>query len=126
MTWGKALRKLDEATQMSPDALPGPVIVSSYFAMRHAAVAVLLHVDGKAPSAETQIIARFGAVVSDKDGYAQGEAFNRIFDLRNAEDYDAVAMPTADEARMACEAAFGFIDYCASKFGFTKPASPGP
>ncbi len=90
LVWQKARRKLHEASATPVKTFPGIVVTSSYFAMRHAAVAVLLSRDGSAPSAETAIIARFGAVVGHA-GFAHGEAFNRVFDLRNAEDYDAVA-----------------------------------
>ena len=121
LVWQKALRKLGEATQTPPESFPGIVIVSSYFAMRHAAVAVLLQKDGKAPSAETEIIARFGVVVGQQ-GAEHGQAFNRVFDLRNAEDYDAVAMPSANEADDACTSAKGFIAYCAQTFGFVLVA----
>lgn len=117
LVWQKALRKLGEATQTPAESFPGIVIVSSYFAMRHAAVAVLLQKDGKAPSAETEIIARFGVVVGEQ-GAEYGQAFNRVFDLRNAEDYDAVATPTADEATGACNSAKSFIAYCAQTYGF--------
>jgi len=124
LVWQKALRKLGEATQTPPDAFPGVVIVSSYFAMRHGAVAVLLEKDGKAPSAETEIIARFGVVVGAA-GAEYGKAFNRVFDLRTAEDYDAVAMPTAEEAADARDSATSFIAYCAKTFGFvTSSESP--
>ena len=121
LVWQKALRKLSEAAQMPAESFPGIVIVSSYFAMRHAAVAALLQNDGKAPSAETEIIARFGVVVGP-EGAEHGRAFNRVFDLRNAEDYDAVATPSSDEAAGACSAAKGFIAYCSQRFGFALPA----
>jgi uncharacterized protein (UPF0332 family) len=121
LVWQKALRKLGEATQTPPESFPGIVIVSSYFAMRHAAVAVLLQKDGKAPSAETEIIARFGVVVGQQ-GAEHGRAFNRVFDLRNAEDYDAVATPSAEEAATACISAKSFLAYCAQTFGFVLVA----
>lgn len=122
LVWQKALRKLGEATQTPAESFPGIVIVSSYFAMRHAAVAVLLEKDGKAPSAETEIIARFG-IVAGEQGAEYGQAFNRVFDLRNAEDYDAVATPSADEAAGACNAAKSFIAYCAQAYGFAMPSA---
>ncbi|MBV8531331.1 MAG: HEPN domain-containing protein [Candidatus Eremiobacteraeota bacterium] len=121
LVWQKALRKLGEATQMPPKSFPGIVIVSSYFAMRHAAVAALLKKDGKAPSAETEIIARFGVVVGT-EGAEHGRAFNSVFDLRNAEDYDAVETPSSDEAAGACSAAKAFIAYCSQTFGFPLAA----
>jgi uncharacterized protein (UPF0332 family) len=121
LVWQKALRKLGEATQTPPDAFPGIVIVSSYFAMRHGAVAVLLQKDGSAPSAETEIIARFGVVVGAA-GAEHGKAFNRVFDLRTAEDYDAVATPTTEEATGARDSATSFIAYCAQAFGFVASA----
>ncbi len=117
LVWLKALRKLGDATATPVETFPGIVIVSSYFAMRNAAIAVLLATDGKAPSGDSAIVTSFGVAVG-KAGYLHGEAFNRAFDLRNVEDYDAVASPTPKEAAASRSDAEALLRYCAERFGF--------
>ncbi len=120
VVWQKALRKLDDATQVNVQSSPGPVIVSSFGAMRNAAIAVLLVLGKTAPPAETAIIAAFGAAVAP-DGSLHGAAFNRAFDLKTAEDYDPVDSPSVEDALGARRDAQALIAYCAARFDFPAP-----
>ena len=116
-TWGKAQSKLRDALTLSAEVFPGNVVMSSYYAMRNAAVAVLLHVDGSAPTVESQIIARFGTVVGT-NGEAHGKAFNSAFDLRTVEDYDPVDSATPEDAEAVREDAVALLKYCSDVYGF--------
>lgn len=122
LSWQKALRKLEEARRTPVDTFPGIVVTSSYFAMRHAAVAVLLQEEGRAPSAESAIIARFGTVVGD-EGRAHGAAFNRVFDLRTVEDYDPVESPSTSDATAARDDAQKFLKFCSERLGLSMDLS---
>ena len=67
------------------------IIHSSYYAMFHAAPAVLFQVAGQAPKTHDQTIQQFGLLVRDLDDSlrAAGKAFNEVKDERNEADYDA-------------------------------------
>jgi len=87
----KAKSKLKDALEMNSEVLPGPVTHSSYYAMLHAAIALLIAERGSAPHKHANVIAQFGMLVKDRDSDARdlGRAFNRAFDLRGVDDYDA-------------------------------------
>jgi HEPN domain len=72
------------------DASPMAIIHSSYYAMFHAARAVLFQVTGRAPKRHDQAIQHFGLLVRDLDDAvrAAGKAFNEVKDERTAADYD--------------------------------------
>lgn len=76
---------------MEPQVLPGPVTHSSYYAMLHAAIALLIAERGFAPHKHASVIAQFGTLVKDRDADSRelGRSFNRAFDLRGLDDYDA-------------------------------------
>jgi uncharacterized protein (UPF0332 family) len=125
-SWQKAEAHLGEALAQGADASPMAIIHSSYYAMFHAARAVLFQIVGEAPKTQDQTIQQFGLLVRDLDDslLSAGKAFNEVKDERNEADYDVTIIPSADEARGALVAAVGFLDLCGSRYGF-RPAQSG-
>ena len=107
------------------DASPMAIIHSSYYAMFHAARAVLFQVTGRAPKRHDQAIQHFGLLVRDHDDAvrAAGKAFNEVKDERTAADYDETIVPSSEEARDALLAATDFLAICAGRYGF-RPSPP--
>ena len=101
------------------------VIHSSYYAMFHAARAVLFHGTGDAPKRHDRVIQQFGLLVRDMDDAlrAAGKAFNEVKDERTAADYDETIVPSPEEARDALLAADNFLMICGVRYGF-RPPSP--
>lgn len=102
---------------MDPWVLPGPVTHSSYYAMLHAAIALLIAERGSAPHKHSSVIAQFGMLVKDHDTDVRdlGRAFNRTFDLRSVDDYDAQSDVSSEEALESRDAAQRFVGYCAKR-----------
>ena len=94
--------------------MPESVIHLSYYAMLHAAVAVLIVRQGQAPKTHGSIIGQFSLLVKAEDerGRTLGRAFNRAEDRRLAADYADHATPTAAAASRTCTEAREFVDYC--------------
>ena len=123
-SWRKAEAHLREALAQRPDASPMAIIHSSYYAMFHAARAVLFQANGSAPRRHDQTIQQFGLLVRDLDEAlrAAGKAFNELKDERNDADYNEAAIPSAQDGRDALSAAGSFLDLCGVRFGF-RPAA---
>ena len=127
-SWQKAEAHLREALAQDADASPMAIIHSSYYAMFHAARAVLFQVTGQAPKTHDQTIQQFGLLVRDLDDAlrAAGKAFNEVKDERNEADYNETVMPSPDEARDALQAAVDFLDVCGARYGFRPIAGKPP
>ena len=99
------------------------VIHSSYYAMFHAARAVLFQAVGSAPKRHDGVIQQFGLLVRDQDDALRtaGRAFNGVKDERTAADYDETILPSPDEAREALQAANSFLAICSARYGFNPP-----
>jgi uncharacterized protein (UPF0332 family) len=104
------------------DASPMAIIHSSYYAMFHAARAVLFQVTGSAPKTHDRTIQQFGLLVRDLDESlrAAGKAFNEVKDERAAADYNDAILPSAQEARGALRAATSFLTACGPRYGFRQ------
>jgi uncharacterized protein (UPF0332 family) len=124
VSWQKAEAHLREAMAQDADASPMAIIHSSYYAMFHAARAVLFQVTGSAPKRHDRAIQQFGLLVRDVDDAlrAAGKAFNEVKDERTAADYDETIVPSPDEARDALQAAAVFLAVRGARYGFR--ASP--
>jgi uncharacterized protein (UPF0332 family) len=109
------------------DASPMAVIHSGYYAMFHAARAVLFQAMGNAPKRHDRTIQQFGLLVRDLDDAlrAAGRAFNEIKDERTAADYDETIVLSSEEARDALRAAVDFVTICGTRYGF-RPTPPNP
>lgn len=101
------------------------VIHSAYYAMFHAARALLFHAAGSAPKRHDGVIQQFGLLVRDLDDalWATGKAFNEVKDERTAADYDETIVPSPEEAREARLAAGNFLAICGDRYRF-RPHSP--
>jgi uncharacterized protein (UPF0332 family) len=124
VSWQKAEAHHREAAAQDADASPMAVIHSSYYAMFHAARAVLFHATGSAPKRHDGVIQQFGLLVRDMDDAlrAAGKAFNEVKDERTAADYDETIVPSPGEAREALMAAEKFLAICGVRYGF-RPSS---
>jgi uncharacterized protein (UPF0332 family) len=96
------------------------VIHSSYYAMFHAARAVLFKATGSAPKRHDGVIQRFGLLVRDLDQALRtaSRAFNEVKDERTTADYDETIVPEPEEAREALQAAVQFLTVCGAHYGF--------
>jgi len=121
--WDKARTKLREAERIDPTAAPGALVHSAYYAMHHAARAVLLGVAGTAPVRHDKVIQEFGLLAVKQDDAElkdAGRAINRMLTNRNIWDYEA-ANPTEQQAKDAISVARSFLTVCAAKFGLSVP-----
>jgi uncharacterized protein (UPF0332 family) len=121
-SWRKAEAHCGEALAQDADASPMAIIHSSYYAMFHAARAVLFQATGSAPKTHDRTIQQFGLLVRDLDDAlrAAGKAFNEVKDERAAADYNDTVLPSAQEARDALQAAVGFLAACGTRYGFRE------
>ena len=109
------------------DASPIAVIHSCYYAMFHAARAVLFQAVGEAPKRHDRTIQQFGLLVRTLDDALRtaGRAFNEMKDKRTDADYDETITPSPDEARDALRAASDFLAVCVARYGFrADPETP--
>jgi uncharacterized protein (UPF0332 family) len=120
VSWRKAEAHLKEASAQDAAASPMAVIHSSYYAMFHAARAVLFKATGNAPKRHDRAIQQFGLLVRDLDDKlrAAGKAFNEVKDERAAADYDETIVPSPEEAGEALQAAVDFLAVCGARYGF--------
>ncbi len=96
------------------------VIHSSYYAMFHAARAVLFNAAGGAPKRHDSVIQQFGLLARDLDEAmrAAGRAFNAAKDDRNAADYDEAALSSPEDARESLRSARDFLTVCQARHRF--------
>lgn len=111
----KAERFLEQAIKQVPQDMPEATIHASYYAMLHAAAAVLIESMGKAPKSHGSVIGQFSRQVSSTDqGRAFGRALNRANSRRFVSDYDDETIPSADAAAQLCSQSADFVAYCRS------------
>lgn len=121
VSWRKAVAHLNEAAAQDADASPMAVIRSSYYAMFHAARAVLFKATGDAPKRHDRVIQQFGLRARDLDEAmrAAGRAFNAAKDVRNAADYDEAVLSSPEDARESLRSARDFLAVCDARHGFS-------
>ena len=113
--FAKAERFLEQATRLAPQSMPEPTIHAAYYAMLHAAAAVLIDRVGKAPKRHGSVIGQFSQQVSSSDeGRAFGRALNRANSRRFVADYDDETVPSAASAAELRTQAADFVAYCRS------------
>ena len=112
----KAERFLAQAMQQSPDEAPESVIHTAYYAMLHAAAAVIIARQGQAPKTHGSIIGQFSLLVKSDGELARAlsRALNRAEDRRLRSDYDEVFIPSAADASKTRQSAIEFVTYCRS------------
>jgi uncharacterized protein (UPF0332 family) len=111
----KAEAFLVQLGEVSVEAAPAAAIHLAYYAMLHAATAVLLETTGDAPKTHTGTIGQFSRIVSNaEEGRRFGRTLSRAEQLRLVSDYDDQASPTATDASDLGRSAIDFVHYCRS------------
>lgn len=110
----KARRLLQSVGLRAATDDPDAVASTAYYAMFHAACAVVLQQQGRLPKTHTSLIGQFGLIVRDLDaeGRLCGTALNEAFDRRSTADYSIVIQLSRTDAMNARDAARTFIAYC--------------
>ncbi len=110
----KAMRLLRSVERRASSDEPEAVVSTAYYAMHHAACAVLLHRGETLPKTHSSLIGRFGLLVRDlgPDGRTAGAALHEAFELRFTGDYSAAVRLGRADAVAAREAAQSFVAYC--------------
>jgi uncharacterized protein (UPF0332 family) len=123
--WDKAKRDLAEARALDLSRTPGAAIHQSYYAMHHAARAVLLRRDGEtAPTKHNAVIGRFGQIAKNEPPQnsevliAAGRDINRVYEERLISDYRVEYAPTQEEAEACVAKAERFLKVYGQHFGF--------
>jgi len=126
--WNAALAFLEEAEARSALTAPRTAGHGAYYAMFHAARAVLLARDGlTAPLKHDAVVNRFGHLAklsADQTLMAAGRQLKRAKTLREKLDYEVKLKPDTPEVEQTIKAAREFIETCAGAYGFPKPPSP--
>jgi uncharacterized protein (UPF0332 family) len=116
--FAKARRLVRVARTYDPIKDAEGVAHHAYYAMYHAATAVLLSREGEGqyPKTHGALVSRFGLVVKDLPGTTrgQGRALREAYELRLLADYDAGASGLADRAMASLAAAISFIKFAQS------------
>jgi uncharacterized protein (UPF0332 family) len=124
-SWRKAEAHLREALAQNADASPMAVIHSAYYAMFHAARAVLFQAIGDAPQRHDRVIQQFGLLVRNLDDAlrAAGKALNDAKDEQTDADYDEAIVPSPEDAREVLRAAVDFLAVSSVRYGFQHSSS---
>lgn len=111
----KAERFLTQTGEQSADDAPEAMIHLAYYAMLHAAAAVLIERMGQAPKSHGSIVGQFSQQVSSsEEGRLFGRALNRASSRRLVSDYDDETIPSAATAAGLRDTARDFVSYCRS------------
>ncbi len=110
----KARGFLTQAEAIDLSAGPEASIHLCYYAMYHAAVAVLTDRTGTAPAKHTGIIGQFGLLVRDMGDSARlaGRALNLAYDTRVLADYDVGQTDLTQDAERLRVDARSFLQFC--------------
>jgi len=125
-SWRKAKAHLAELEGQDPDKAPMAVIHSAYYAMFHAARAVLFQASGAAPHRHDRVIGAFGRLVRDGDASLRrcGRGLNAVKDDRLDADHNEELDPAAAEAEEAAKLARDFLAACCLAFGLDPVRPP--
>jgi uncharacterized protein (UPF0332 family) len=111
----KAEEFLAQLKSVSSADAPAGAIHLAYYAMLHAASAVLLDRFEEAPKTHAGTIGRFSqTVMASDEGKRFGRALSKAEQLRMVSDYDDGVVPTTDEAESTRRTAIEFVAYCRS------------
>ncbi len=119
----KARRLIRIARGYDDEKDPEGVAHHAYYAMYHAATAVLLERQGTYPKTHSSIVGQFGLLVKGMPGEAreQGRALREGFELRLLADYDAGATGLTERARASLAAAASFVAFATSLINKPEP-----
>jgi uncharacterized protein (UPF0332 family) len=112
----KARRLLRQAQALSTNDAPESVVHLSYYAMFHAATAVLLRHHNRSAVTHMGLIGAFGRFARDRGETARqhGRALNRAEDLRLQADYGVSYHDLSEAAENLRNEASAFINFCES------------
>jgi uncharacterized protein (UPF0332 family) len=112
----KARRLVRVAKTYDPTKDAEGVAHHAYYAMYHAAAAVLVAREGQHPKTHAALVGRIGLLVKDLSEPArdQGRALRQAYELRLLADYDPGAKGLADRAIASLAAAVSFIAFAQS------------
>ncbi|TXL71554.1 HEPN domain-containing protein [Vineibacter terrae] len=117
--FAKAERFLQQAVALDAAIAPEGLVHLCYYAMFHAAAAVLLDRHAAAPKTHSATIAQFGALArtvgSDAERLAHN--FNRAEDRRLIADYSDLPQTTSDDAASLRDDAIEFVGFCRQLLG---------
>jgi uncharacterized protein (UPF0332 family) len=110
----KASRLLRSVESRAESDEPDAVVSTAYYAMYHAACAVLLWRGELPPKTHSQLIGRFGLAVRDNgpDGHTAGKSLNEASVRRSKGDYAADVRLQRADAIAARDSARVFVNYC--------------
>jgi uncharacterized protein (UPF0332 family) len=110
----KAVRLLQSVNKRAASDEPEAVASTAYYAMHHAACAVLLHRGKTLPKTHSSLIGLFGLVVRDlgPESREAGAALHNAFETRSTGDYSAAVRLSRADAIAARDAAQSFVAYC--------------
>ena len=115
ITCAKQRRLLRSVEQRAEADDPDAVVSTAYYAMFHAACAIVLQQQGRLPKTHTSLIGQFGLIVRDLDaeGREFGAALNDAFESRVRQPTTrSSSSSTRAEAMKASDKAREFIGYC--------------
>jgi uncharacterized protein (UPF0332 family) len=123
--FAKAKDLLRQALLLDPGETPEPLIHISYYAMFHAALAVLSARMQTPPTKHRGVILHFNRVSKDMgdDARAAAKALQVAFDRRLLADYGVLEAKLSHDAVETRDAARNFLDYCGRILGETKPGT---
>ena len=112
----KATRLLRSVETRAPSDEPDAVVSTAFYAMYHAACAVLLWHGESLPKTHSSLIGRFGLAVRDLglDGREAGASLHQAFIRRATGDYAVEIRLGRADALAARDSARTFVDYCRS------------
>lgn len=110
----KAKRLLGQAGSLDPEQAPEAVIHLAYYAMYHAATAVLLEGAGQPALTHGGLIGAFGKLMRERgeQARAQGRLLNRAENLRLASDYGVAHVDLPHGAAELLRDAMAFVSFC--------------
>ena len=110
----KAVRLLSQADGIDAANAPESLVHLSYYAMFHAATAVLIQNRDETTKTHVGLIGSFGRLVKDRGDSARrhGRALNRAEDLRLQADYGVSHADLIDAARDVSKDARAFVGFC--------------
>lgn len=120
--WTNAETHLREALELSPEATPVSFVHASYYAMFHAARAVLLRRSGSAPKKHGIVVEQFGFLVKDDRPELRAAAsdLGKAQERRIRGDYKDTATIASKTAEDTLRMAVSFLQTCAAEFEFVR------
>lgn len=120
--WEKAEALLREARALPVETAPSATVHVAYYAMFHAARAVLLKTTGSTPKKHSSVIRMFGEQVREKTEplRASGQDLNSIEARRIRADYRETVIISSEDAKDALARAVAFLEVCATEFDFPR------